>query len=137
MLTLLYAYGIALLLFAGIDAIWLTTMGASLYRATLGDILAPTVRLLPAIAFYLLFPLGIVVFAVSPGLRSGSPAEAGLYGALLGLVTYATYDLTNHATLRNWTLKITIIDMLYGMIVVAAVAALTVVVLQWFGRAPA
>jgi len=135
--TLLSAYGIALVLFAGLDAIWLTTMGASLYRATLGDVLAPTVRLLPAIAFYLLFPLGIVVFAASPGLKSGSPSEAGLYGALLGLVTYATYDLTNHATLRNWTLKITVIDMLYGMIVVAAVAAVTVVILQWFGRAPA
>lgn len=134
MLTYLLAYVIALFLFGIADALWLTTMGASLYRATLGDILHPTVRLWPAIAFYLLFPVGIVVFAVAPGLRSGSPGEAALYGAILGLITYATYDLTNFATLRNWTLKITVIDLAYGAVVVAIVAGLTTLILQWLGR---
>jgi uncharacterized membrane protein len=132
--TYLLAYAIALVLFGLIDAIWLSTMGASLYRATLGDILLSTVRLGPAIAFYLLFPIGIVLFAVAPGLRSGSPAEAALYGAVFGLVAYATYDLTNFATLRNWTLKITLIDLAYGAAVVAIVACLTVLFLQWLGR---
>jgi len=137
MLTYLFAYLIALVVFGVIDALWLTTMGASLYRATLGDVLAPAVRLGPAIAFYLLFPIGILVFAVAPALRSGSVAEAAAYGALLGLVTYGTYDLTNFATLRNWTLKITVIDLAYGAAVVAAVAVLTTLILQWLERTPA
>lgn len=110
MLTYLAAYAIALVLFFALDGIWLMTMGAALYRATLGDILLPTVRIEPAIAFYLMFPLGIVVFAVAPALRAGSPLPALFYGALFGLLAYATYDLTNHATLKNWTLKITAID---------------------------
>jgi uncharacterized membrane protein len=136
MTTYLLAYVIALVLFGVIDALWLTTMGASLYRATLGDVLAPAVRLGPAIAFYLLFPIGIVVFAVTPALRSNSAAEAAVYGAILGLVTYGTYDLTNFATLRNWTLKITVIDLAYGAVVVAVVAGLTTLILQWLGRTP-
>lgn len=136
MLTYLIAYAIALVLFGILDALWLSTMGAPLYRATLGDILLPTVRIGPALAFYLLFPIGIVVFAIAPGLRSDSPPEAALYGAVLGLVTYATYDLTNFATLRNWTLKITAIDLAYGMVVVALVAGLTTLILQWLGRTP-
>ena len=136
MMTYLLAYVIALVLFGVIDALWLTTMGASLYRATLGDVLASAVRLGPAIAFYLLFPIGIVVFAVTPALRSNSAAEAAVYGAILGLVTYGTYDLTNFATLRNWTLKITIIDLAYGAVVVAVVAVLTTLILQWLGRTP-
>ncbi len=135
MLTYLLAYAIAFVLFAGLDIAWLSAVGASLYRATLGDILLPTVRLEPALAFYLLFPLGIVVFAVAPALRSGSPMAATFYGGLFGLIAYATYDLTNHATLKNWTLKITLIDMLYGTVVVALVATLTVYALQWLGRA--
>jgi uncharacterized membrane protein len=137
MLTYILAYGIVLVLFGALDATWLTTMGASLYRATLGDILAPAVRLAPAIAFYLLFPIGVVAFTVMPALRSGSTAQAAVYGGILGLVTYGTYDLTNYATLRNWTLKITVIDLLYGAVVVAVVAVVTTLILQWLGRTPA
>lgn len=133
-LTYLAAYLIALLLFVAMDITWLTTMGAALYRSTLGDILLPTVRIEPAIAFYLLFPIGIVVFGVAPALKAQSPLPALIYGGLFGLLAYATYDLTNHATLRNWTLKITVIDMIYGAVAVAAVSVLTYYVLQWFGR---
>ncbi|MBM3543543.1 MAG: DUF2177 family protein [Alphaproteobacteria bacterium] len=134
MLTYLAAYAIALVLFVALDIIWLMTMGASLYRATLGDILLPTVKIAPAIVFYLMFPIGIIVFAVAPALRAGSPLPALLYGALFGLLAYATYDLTNHATLKNWTLKITAIDIVYGAVVVGAVSTLTFYVLHWFGR---
>jgi uncharacterized membrane protein len=137
MLTYVAAYVIALLLFVAMDIVWLTTMGAALYRSTLGDILLPTVRIEPAIAFYLLFPLGIVVFGVAPALKAQSPIPAILYGGLFGLMTYATYLLTNHATLRNWTLKLTIIYMIYGAVAVAAVSVLTYYVLQWFGRSSA
>jgi len=134
MLTLLIAYGMALVLFVAIDIVWLTTMGAALYRSTLGDILLPSVRLEPALAFYLLFPLGIVAFGVAPALKSGAFGQAAFGGALFGLIAYATYDLTNYATLRNWTLKITLIDLTYGAVVVAAVSFLTVVALHWLGR---
>ena len=125
------AYVAAVVLFAAIDMAWLTTMGAALYRSTLGDILLPTVHIPPAIAFYLLFPLGIVVFAVMPGLRAGSAQTALLYGALFGLFTYATYDLTNFATLRNWTVKITLIDIAYGTVAVAVVSVLVYLLARW------
>lgn len=135
MLIYVAAYVAALLAFAAIDMTWLTTMGAALYRSTLGDILLTTVKIPPAIAFYLLFPLGIVIFAVAPALRSGSATTALAYGALFGVFTYATYDLTNFATLRNWTLKITIIDVIYGAVAVALVALIAYSVAQWLGRA--
>jgi uncharacterized membrane protein len=128
------AYVVALLLFAGIDILWLTTMGAALYRSTLGDILLPAVRMPAVIAFYLLYPLGIVLLAVMPALRSGSAGTALIYGALLGLFTYATYDLTNFATLRNWTLKMTVIDVVYGAVVVGVVALLVYLVADWMER---
>lgn len=134
MLIYAAAYVAALLAFAAIDMTWLTTMGAALYRSTLGDILLSTVRIPPAIAFYLLYPLGIVIFAVAPALRSGSATTALIFGALFGLFTYATYDLTNFATLRNWTLKITVIDMIYGAVAVALVAVIAYFVAQWLER---
>lgn len=134
MLIYIAAYVAALLAFAAIDMTWLTTMGAALYRATLGDILLQTVRIPPAAAFYLLYPLGIVMFAVAPALRSGSAMMALIYGALFGLFTYATYDLTNFATLRNWTLKITLIDIVYGAVAVAFVAVIAYFVAQWLER---
>jgi uncharacterized membrane protein len=108
------AYVAVLIVFGTIDAVWLTTMGAILYRPALGDILAQNLRVVPAIAFYLIFPIGIVVFAVLPGLRAQSPLTAATLALLFGALAYATYDLTNYATLRNWTLQITLIDIGYG-----------------------
>jgi uncharacterized membrane protein len=134
MLIYLAAYAAALLAFAAIDIAWLTVMGAQLYRSTLGDILLPSVRVAPAVAFYLLYPLGIVIFAVFPALKSGSAMTALICGALLGVFTYATYDLTNFATLRNWTLKITAIDVIYGAVAVAFVSAIAYLVARWLER---
>ena len=113
-MTYVIAYVAVLIVFGTIDAVWLTTMGAMLYRPALGDILAPSMRVAPAIVFYLLFPVGIVVFAVLPGLRAQSPVTAATLALLFGALAYATYDLTNYATLRNWTLQITVIDIGYG-----------------------
>src|SRR5689334_20017558 len=104
------AYFAALVPFGVIDAIWLSLMGPALYKPTLGDVLLPEIRLGPAIAFYLIFPIGLVVFAVLPGLRSGSILTALALGMLFGALAYATYDLTNFATLRNWTLQLTVLD---------------------------
>src|ERR1700689_5070494 len=104
-----------LIVFGVIDAMWLTFMGPLLvYRPALADILAPNLRLAPAIAFYLIYPLGAIVFAVMPGLRAGSVSSAFFPALLFGAIAYATYDLTNYATLRNWNLQITILDIAYG-----------------------
>lgn len=110
------------------------TIGARLYKQTLGDILLPSVNIAPAIAFYLLYPLGLVYFAVIPSLKSGSSSDALINGALFGLFAYATYELTNYATLRNWTLQITVVDIAYGAIASGAVAAVAAaLVLTWRG----
>jgi uncharacterized membrane protein len=119
------AYLTVLIVFGAIDAGWLTTMGPLLYRPALADILLPNLRVAPAIMFYLLYPLGVVVFTVLPGLRAGSLTTTLLLALLFGAIAYATYDLTNFATLRHWTWQITILDICYGAIAsaIAAVAA--------------
>jgi uncharacterized membrane protein len=127
--TYLVAYLSALVVFAIIDAGWLTTMGNLLYRPLLGELLAPSVRIAPAIAFYLLYPVGITVFAALPAIRSGALSTALILGLLFGAIAYGTYDLTNQATLRTWPLQITLIDIAYGAVAsgVAAVAAFAMV----------
>jgi uncharacterized membrane protein len=109
--------------FAVLDAVWLTFMGRLVYRPTLGDILLSEIRYGPAIAFYLMFPLAVLIFGSLAGARSGGLLGALLYGALFGAFAYATYDLTNFATLRNWTLQITVIDIVYGALLSAVAAA--------------
>lgn len=137
MTVVLVTYAIALVAFGLIDMAWLSTVGGQLYKATLGDILAPEIRIGPAVAFYLLFPAGLIYFAVNPAMKDGLLSTAVMNGALFGFFTYATYELTNFATLRNWTLGITVIDTAYGAIVSAAVAALAYAlaptVSRWFG----
>jgi uncharacterized membrane protein len=117
------SYVAALAVFVAIDAVWLSTMANVLYRNTLGDILLDSMRLAPAAVFYLVYPVGILIFAAMPGLKAESIGVAVLYGALFGVFTYATYDLTNFATLRNWTLTITVLDILYGAIASSLAAA--------------
>ncbi len=111
--------------FCLLDGVWLTLMGKLLYKPTLGDILLTDVNLPPAIAFYLLFPLGILIFGVIPGLKAGSVSHAVIYAALYGALAYATYDLTNYATLRNWTLQITVLDIAWGAFASAVAAAVS------------
>ena len=119
------AYIGVLIVFGAIDAAWLTFMGPILYRPVLADILATNLRIAPAIAFYLMYPIGVVVFAVAPALRSGSPSGAFALAMLFGAIAYGTYDLTNYATLRVWSLQITVLDMVYGALAsgIAAAAA--------------
>lgn len=108
------SYVIALVVFVAIDFVWLGAMANALYRPTLGDMLAPEFRLAPAIIFYLVYIAGLVFFAVRPGLAAGSVGTALLYGAAFGFVAYATYDLTNQATLKNWSTTLTIADLAWG-----------------------
>lgn len=118
-----FAYVAALVLFAAVDITWLMTMGGRLYKQTLGDILLPSINIAPAIGFYVMYPAALVYFAVIPSLKSGSVSPALLNGALFGFFAYATYELTNFATLRNWTLQITVVDIAYGAVASGLVAA--------------
>ena len=114
---LVIAYVAALIVMLALDFVWLRAVGPSLYRETLGDLLLSEDSfpyLPPAIAFYVLYVAGIVYFAVKPAIREGHLGKAILNGALFGLFAYATYDLTNYATLRIWTLQITLMDMAWG-----------------------
>ena len=119
----LIAYIAALLVFGILDAIWLWTMSGRLYRPVLGDILLSDLRMAPALVFYFLYPLGLTFFAIAPALKSGEWYAAALYASFFAIIAYGTYDLTNYATLRNWTLEITIIDLAYGT-PVSAIAAI-------------
>lgn len=119
----LIGYAAALLVFLTADMVWLGTMVGRIYRPALGDALLEGVNLPPAIAFYLVYPIGLIIFAISPGLKSGSVGTAATYGALFGFFTYATYDLSNFATLRNWTFQVTIIDIAWGTLLGAMTAA--------------
>jgi uncharacterized membrane protein len=116
------AYIASLVIFLVFDGIWLSIMGNLVYRPTLGDILLTNLRIAPALVFYAAFPVGIVAFVVMPALKAGGAGTAATYGLLFGAIAYATYDLTNYATLRNWTLQLTIMDIVYGAIVTAATA---------------
>ena len=116
MLPSITGYVITLVTFVAIDLTWLGIMAPRFYKPTLGDIGLAGVNLPPAIAFYLLYPLGLVIFAVEPALRSGAAGTALLYGALFGFFTYATYDLTNQATLRNWTSSLSAVDIAWGTV---------------------
>jgi uncharacterized membrane protein len=116
-----YLSALAVLLLA--DMLWLGTMSSRLYKPVLGDILLAKFSVVPAVAFYLLYPVGLVIFAISPALKSASLVTALQLGALFGLFTYGTYDLTNQATLRNWTTSLTLIDMAWGGVLGALTAA--------------
>jgi len=124
MLKVAVAYASVALTFMVLDAIWLSTMGALLYRPILGPILAENVRVVPAVIFYAVFVAGIIFFCVLPALESGRWTTALLNGAVFGFLAYATYDLTNHATLSVWDTRITLADMAWGTFVsgVASVA---------------
>jgi uncharacterized membrane protein len=115
-------YLTALATFVVADMIWLGLMTPRFYRPTLGDILVTGVNLPPALVFYLIYPAGLLIFAVNPALKIGAMGPALIYGALFGFFTYATYDLSNYATLRNWSLSLTVVDIAWGS-VLAALAA--------------
>lgn len=130
-MTYIVAYIASLIVFGALDAVWLTTMTSRIYRPALGDILLSDLRIAPALAFYLLYPVGLVVFATMPALRVGSAGTALAHGALFGLIAYATYDLTNYATLRSWTLQITLIDLAYGTVVAGLTALAAYQAARW------
>jgi len=127
------AYGIALIIMGVADASWLGFMANRFYRPIFGDIGLQTINAAPAILFYLIYPVGLILFVVDPMLRNGTPSLALLYGALFGFFTYATYDLTNQATLRNWTWQLTLVDVTWGTILAALAAGGTFMIISKLG----
>lgn len=119
MKTYITAYAATLIVFVAIDFIWLSSMADRLYRPALGNMLAPQFRLAPAVAFYLIYAAGLTFLAVRAGLISGSMSTAAIYGGAVGFIAYATYDLTNQSTLRNWSTLLTIFDLLWGSLLSA------------------
>jgi uncharacterized membrane protein len=122
-MTYVAAYLASLIVFLGVDMVWLSTMASRVYRPIMGDIALQGANLAPAVAFYVLYPVGLVIFVILPALKAGNIQAALIYGALFGFFTYATYDLTNQATLRNWTLQLSLIDMAWGTVLAAVAAA--------------
>jgi uncharacterized membrane protein len=123
MLKYLMAYagaGITILL---LDFIWLGFIAQSFYRAEIGHLMADKPNLVIAALFYLLYAVGIIIFAVDPAIRSGNFRTALMYGALLGFFAYATYDLSNLATLKGFSVKLAIVDMAWGTVLSAVAAA--------------
>jgi uncharacterized membrane protein len=103
--------------FAVIDSFWLRTMYTRLYQPEIGELLVKGgFRMGPAVVFYALYILGMMIFAVGPALQSGKWQTALLWGAMLGFFCYMTYDLTNYATLKVWSTKITVLDIIWGTV---------------------
>ncbi len=118
----LITYLTMLISFVVIDSVWLGFIAKDLYKENIGHLLTPKVIWWAAILFYLLFILGMLIFVVAPATNTYNPARVLLLGAIFGLITYATYDLTNLATLKGWPIKITIIDLIWGSFISAVVS---------------
>lgn len=114
MLKPLVAYLTTAVSFMALDAVWLSQMGPRLYRPVLGDMIATSVRIGPAVAFYAIYIFGLVYFAVLPGIEAGRWSKAALNAAVMAVVAYATYDLTNQATLKTWSTTLTLADLAWG-----------------------
>ena len=125
------AYVATLVVFLAIDSVWLGLMATRLYKPTLGDILLPKFLPAPAIAFYLIFIIGVLIFAVTPAFKSGEWTTALLYGALFGFFSYGVYDFTNWATLRNWDWRITFADVCWGSVLTGTAATLGYLISNW------
>jgi uncharacterized membrane protein len=107
-------YLITLAVFFVIDMFWLGVVAKGFYRKHLGSMLSPKVNWAAALLFYLVFIAGLLIFVIRPALAQGEPFKALLLGALFGLISYATYDLSNLATLKDWPVVVTVVDLVWG-----------------------
>jgi len=119
---IIISYLLTSIVFFAIDLLWLGVVARNLYRKYLKDFLSEKTNWKAAISFYLIFIVGIMIFAVFPAVEKSSLSQAITWGALFGFFTYATYDLTNLATLKNWPLKIVFIDIAWGTLLCAMVS---------------
>jgi uncharacterized membrane protein len=131
MANYLKLYLVTTIAFFAIDMVWLGLVARTFYRKYLGFLMAPSPNWLAAIIFYMLFIVGILVFVVLPGLEDNSFKTTLLRAALFGLITYATYDLTNLATVKDWPVLITVVDMAWGTVLSVAVSSISFWVGKW------
>jgi len=124
-------YFVALAVFLLVDMVWLSLIARGFYKKYLGALLGSRVRWAAAILFYLVYILGLIVFVIRPAIIRGEPIEALFYGALFGLISYATYDLSNLATIREWPLVVTVVDLVWGTALGGIVSLASAVVGRW------
>ena len=127
-------YLITLAVFFLIDMVWLGVVAKDFYRRHLGTMLSPKVNWGAAILFYLLFIAGLLTFVIRPALVQGAVLPALLLGALFGLISYATYDLSNLATLRDWPLIVTVVDLVWGATLGGLVSLISTLLGRWLLR---
>jgi uncharacterized membrane protein len=116
---------IALPVFFVIDMIWLVLIAKKFYQEQIGFLMKPDINWFAAIIFYLLFIAGLVIFVISPAVEKHSWVHAIMFGALFGLISYATYDLTNLATLKDWPLLVTVVDLIWGTVSASSISLIT------------
>jgi uncharacterized membrane protein len=131
LLFFLKLYLLTIPIFFLLDLIWLGYIAKGFYRQNLAFILSPEVNWPAAIVFYLIYIVGILFFAVAPAIERSSITRALIWGVSYGFFTYATYDLTNMALIKDWPLKIVVVDILWGMVLCGVVAMLSFVVAKW------
>jgi len=124
-------YALTVPVFFAIDMLWLGVIAKGFYRKKLGFILSPNINWAAAITFYLIFIVGILIFAVRPAVNNNSWVQAVVLGALFGFFTYATYDLSNLATIKNWPLVVVVADIVWGMCLCTLTALLSYVISKW------
>ncbi|MBS3987383.1 MAG: DUF2177 family protein [Erysipelothrix sp.] len=129
---MLVTFLVAFAVFMIIDLIWLGVIAAPFYRNQIGFLMAKKVNWGAAVLFYLIFIAGMVIFVIEPALQAQSFTSALVMGALFGLVTYATYDLTNFATLEGWPLTLVIVDIVWGMSLSVLVSSITYLIINAF-----
>jgi len=128
---LLVAWLVTFIVMLVIDLLWLGVIAKSLYQQGMGDLMSPTPRVGIAALFYLMYPIGLVVFAVMPGVDANSVLRAGVLGALFGLFAYSTYDLTNLSVVRNWPVALSFIDIAWGALVSGVSSAAGAMAWRW------
>lgn len=126
-------YGLTALAFVAIDAVWLGWVAPQFYQKHLGHFLRPDPLWIPAVLFYGVYIAGVVVFAVRPGLESGSVLQAAALGGMLGLMAYATFDLTSMALFKDFPTIVVVVDLIWGTVLTATVAASGVGLGRWVG----
>jgi uncharacterized membrane protein len=134
MIMFIKLYSIALPVFFVIDMVWLGLIAKSFYATQIGYLMKTDINWTAAILFYLLFIVGLVLFVIMPAVEKGSWVHSLLFGALFGLITYATYDLTNLATLKDWPLLVTVVDLAWGAVLAAAVSIVTYFIANTIGK---
>ena len=125
-------YLVALPVFFVIDMVWLGLVAKTFYKKHLGFLMRPDIYWPAAIAFYLLFVVGLVLFVIEPALQGASWTQALIRGALFGLICYATYDLSNLATLKDWPAVVTVMDLAWGAALAGSVSVITYLLAKQF-----